>query len=140
MWQWCRARAPIRVDRRYIPGETPTSVQREIEDLVTGVAARARIAAEVRLVNVYPLMEIAPEHDLVRHGLAAIAAVTGRTATAKTWRFGVNATFISATGIPTIGIGPGNERWAHTPDEHVPIDQLITASRVYAQLITQVCG
>jgi acetylornithine deacetylase/succinyl-diaminopimelate desuccinylase-like protein len=50
---------------------------------------------------------------------------------------GVNATFISAAGIPCIGIGPGNENWAHTSDEHVPIAQVTGSSRIYAELLAR---
>jgi acetylornithine deacetylase/succinyl-diaminopimelate desuccinylase-like protein len=35
-------------------------------------------------------------------------------------------------GIPTIGFGPGNEVLAHSPDEKVPISDLVTASAFYA--------
>jgi acetylornithine deacetylase/succinyl-diaminopimelate desuccinylase-like protein len=104
------------------------------------VARREDIPAEVRLVNVYPLMAIDRDHELVRHGIAAASAVTGREASIGAWRFGVNATFMSAAGIPTIGIGPGNENYAHTKDEHVPIDELVQSSRIYAALITRLCA
>jgi succinyl-diaminopimelate desuccinylase len=130
----------IRVDRRYVPGETPDGVQRQLEALVAATASAHGTAAEVRRVNVYPLMEIGEGHELVRLGAAAIEAVTGRAPRRKTWRFGVNATFMAQAGIPTIGIGPGDENWAHTPEEHVPVGELVQASRVYAGLIERLCG
>jgi acetylornithine deacetylase/succinyl-diaminopimelate desuccinylase-like protein len=65
--------------------------------------------------------------------------VPGRTPELKAWRFGVNATFMSEWGVPTIGIGPGNEDFAHTAHEHVPVDEVIQASRIYARLITKLC-
>lgn len=130
----------IRVDRRYVPAESPASVQRELEQLVADVAAQEDIPAEVRLVNVYPLMTIEADHPLVGLGIAAVQQVTGRTPEVKAWRFGVNATFMSEAGIPTIGIGPGNEDYAHTKDEHLPIGELVDASKTYAALITRLCG
>ena len=130
----------IRVDRRYVPGETPQSCQAELERLVAMVAEREGIEARVRLVNVYPLMAIEREHPLVAAARASVEAVTGRDPELMTWRFGVNATFMGAAGVPSIGIGPGHEDWAHTPDEHVPVDELVTSSRVYADLIARLCG
>jgi succinyl-diaminopimelate desuccinylase len=130
----------IRVDRRYVPGETPESCQAQIEELVAAVAARNGIKARVQLVNIYPLMAIDPEHPLVVAGREAVRAVTGEEPRVRTWRFGVNATFMSAAGIPCIGIGPGNEDWAHTPDEHVPIDELVRCTRIYADLVSRLCG
>jgi putative selenium metabolism hydrolase len=130
----------IRVDRRYVAGEIPRGIQAELERVVAEVAQRTGVTATVALVNVYPLMEIDPDHPLVVHGVAAVETVTGRTPAIGAWRFGVNATFMGAAGIPTIGIGPGDERWAHTRDEHVPVAELVDASRIYADLITRLCA
>lgn len=133
-------RCTIRVDRRYVPGETPEGCLRELEALVGEVARREHIEAEVRLVSVYPLMAIDAGHELVRAGRDSVRAVTGRTPPVMAWRFGVNATFMSEAGIPCIGIGPGNEDFAHTRDEHVGIDELVACRRVYADLITRLCA
>lgn len=130
----------ISVDRRYVRAETPESVRAELEELVAGVAGRTGIAAEVRLVDVYPLMAIDEDHPLVRAGSAAVEAVTGRAGELRTWRFGVNATFMAEAGMPCIGIGPGNEDFAHTRDEHVPLAELVSASRIYARLIADLCA
>jgi putative selenium metabolism hydrolase len=130
----------IRVDRRYVPGETPESCTREVEARVAEVSEREGVEAHVRLVSVYPLMAIDPEHPLVQAGLASVEAVTGRRPPPMAWRFGVNATFMSAAGIPCIGIGPGSEDFAHTAQEHVPVAELVTCSRVYADLIMRLCA
>jgi len=130
----------IRVDRRYVPGETPQGCLKELETLVADVAVREGIEARVTLVNVYPLMAIDHDHPLVRAGVESVAEVTGRPAPLMAWRFGVNATFMSEAGIPCIGIGPGNEDFAHTADEHVPVDELVRCSRIYAQLVRRLCA
>lgn len=130
----------IRLDRRYIPGETPDGCLAEIAAVVARVAAESGSEATAEMVSIYPLMSIDRDHPLVEEGIAAVAAVTGEKPAIGTWRFGVNATFMSAAGIPTIGIGPGNEDFAHTRDEHVPVDELVRASRVYANLIERLCG
>jgi succinyl-diaminopimelate desuccinylase len=130
----------IRLDRRYVPGETPEGCLEEISRTVARVAAESGFEATAELVNVYPLMSIEPDHELVRKGIAAVESVTGETPRVGAWRFGVNATFMAAAGIPTIGIGPGNEDFAHTRDEHVPVDELVRASRIYARLIEDLCG
>ena len=35
-------------------------------------------------------------------------------------------------GVATVGFGPGDEIWAHTPDDQVPIAHLEAAARFYA--------
>lgn len=130
----------IRVDRRYVPGETPESCLGELAALVAEVSRREGVEAHVRLVNVYPLMAIDPAHPLVRAGLESVQAVTGQVPPVIAWRFGVNATFMSEAGIPCIGIGAGNEDFAHTRDEHIPVVELVHCSRIYAELITRLCS
>jgi succinyl-diaminopimelate desuccinylase len=130
----------IRVDRRYVRDETPESCRLAIEDLVGRVAAETRTHATVELVDVYPLMMTEPDHPIVGAATAAVEAATGRRPALKAWQFGVNATFMNAAGIPSVGIGPGDERLAHTPDERVPIAQVIAACRAYALLIERLCA
>jgi len=129
----------IRVDRRYVRGETPDSCRIAIEELVARVAGEHGAHAIVELVNVYPLMLTEPDHPLVQAASAAVEEATGRRPAVKAWRFGVNATFMNAAGIPSVGIGAGDERLAHTPDERVPIGEMIQACRAYALLIKRLC-
>jgi putative selenium metabolism hydrolase len=112
----------IRVDRRYVPGETPESCVAELEALVARVARETGADARIELLDHYPLMR------------------TEREAALVAWRFGVNATFMNAAGIPSVGVGPGSERYAHTAEEHVPLAELVQASRAYARLVAELCG
>jgi putative selenium metabolism hydrolase len=130
----------IRVDRRYVRGETPDSCRVEVEELVDRVAAEHGAHATVEVVNVYPLMATEPDHPLVRAASAAVEGATGRVPALKAWRFGVNATFMNAAGIPSVGIGAGDERLAHTPAERVPVYEIVQASHAYALLIERLCA
>ena len=129
----------IRVDRRYLPGESAQSCGEELQAIVAHTAERERIPARVAFVDDYPLMCTPLDDPVVAAGREAVAAVTGETPTMRTWRFGVNATFMNAAGIPSIGIGAGDESCAHTDEEHVEVDQLVASSRIYAQLIRRLC-
>jgi succinyl-diaminopimelate desuccinylase len=40
-------------------------------------------------------------------------------------------------GIPTVGFGPGEERYAHTADEQIRLADLVRAAQVYAQLVVE---
>ena len=42
-------------------------------------------------------------------------------------------------GIPTVQYGPGNARLAHGPDERVPIDEVLTATRTLALVALDHC-
>jgi acetylornithine deacetylase/succinyl-diaminopimelate desuccinylase-like protein len=46
-------------------------------------------------------------------------------------------------GIPTVGMGPGEESQAHTAGEHVRLVDCYTAAQIYAQLAVELleqCG
>jgi putative selenium metabolism hydrolase len=130
----------IRIDRRYGRDETPESCTAAIEELVARVAAEHGVRATVEPVNVYPLMATDPEEPIVGAAVAAVEEATGRTPAVRAWQFGVNATFMNAAGIPSVGVGPGDERLAHTPDERVPVAQVVQACRAYARLIERLCA
>jgi putative selenium metabolism hydrolase len=130
----------IRVDRRFVREETPDSCRSEIEELVARVAAEHGARATVELVNVYPLMATDGDEPIVAAAVAAVEEATGRTPSLKAWQFGVNATFMNAAGIPSVGVGPGDERLAHTPEERVPVAHVLQACRAYALLIERLCA
>ncbi|MEU4194999.1 M20/M25/M40 family metallo-hydrolase [Kribbella sp. NPDC026611] len=46
----------------------------------------------------------------------------------------------SAAGIPTLQYGPGDVRYAHAADEHVPLADVLHAARAYALLAVRRCS
>ena len=46
----------------------------------------------------------------------------------------------AAAGIPALHYGPGDLHLAHAPGERVPVDELMTATRVLALLALRSCG
>lgn len=64
----------------------------------------------------------------------------GREAEFKVWRFATDGAYFAEKGIPTIGFGPGDERFAHTPRDNISIENLITATKVYTLLAAKYCA
>lgn len=134
-------RCIIRVDRRYVRGETAQSCERELRDILDGIAGRsADFRYELNVITHYPLMWVEPDSPVVMAALRGRKSVTGQNDCVASWRFGVNGTFMCAAGIPTVGLGPGNEKWAHTPDEHILVDDLVEACRIWTRIMADVCG
>jgi acetylornithine deacetylase len=52
----------------------------------------------------------------------------------------VDSTWIQRAGIPVVTFGPGEMRHAHSPDEHVGTDDLVTAAKVLALAIVSWTG
>ncbi|MFW9924612.1 MAG: M20/M25/M40 family metallo-hydrolase, partial [Candidatus Thorarchaeota archaeon] len=55
------------------------------------------------------------------------------------WTSGVNISEIFDVNMPIVGLGPGDEQFAHTPKEHVPIDQILQATKIYTVLAEKIC-
>jgi len=74
-------------------------------------------------------------HPLVQAGLKSIQDLWGEARPLGTWDFSTNGTYWAGkAGIPSIGFGPGDERTAHTIEENVPLDEVVSAAEFYAYL------
>ncbi len=74
-------------------------------------------------------------HPLVQAGQKSILDLWGETRPLGTWDFSTNGTYWAGKAhIPSIGFGPGDERFAHTFMEHVGLDDVVNAAAFYALL------
>ena len=66
---------------------------------------------------------------------------TGSLARIEGVTYGSDARHLVNVGnIPTVLFGPGDVRLCHRPDESVPVDDLVKATRALALTITRFCG
>lgn len=107
----------IAIDRRTLPGETETSVRREIAALLRAKKLAAQISG-AKLAPALP-METNPRLPLVRQFLRSVN---------QTRSLGVDyfcdAAVLSAGGIPSVVFGPGNIAQAHTANEWISLAEL----------------
>ena len=79
-----------------------------------------------------------PLEVMVRH---AHRSVTGREPGVLGAPYGSDLRLLTGlAGVPALLYGPGDIRNAHKPDEHVPIDELVTVTRTLVMLVAQACG
>ncbi len=134
----------IYLDRRLTTGETRDGAVKEIGELpsAAGAAIDVLTYAEPSYTGLtltadkyYPTWVLEDDHPLVRAGVSAgVAALAHRPATGK-WTFSTNGVASAGRlGIPTIGFGPSEERWAHTALDQCPVDDLVASIAFYAAL------
>ena len=81
----------------------------------------------------YPPWLLDDTHPLTQAGQRTIEALWGQKRTLGTWDFSTNGTYWAGkAGIPSIGFGPGDEKFAHTSLEQVPLDEVVAATEFYA--------
>jgi acetylornithine deacetylase len=121
----------IRVDCRPQPGVTVEQAREEIDRcLARARDADPRFDADVELADVKPGYLASPEDEVVRLMRAAVAEVRGQEPEliVENW-LGDTASF--GDRVPTVIFGPGGPP-VYCPDEHLSVEQIHDATRVYA--------
>lgn len=145
-------RAVFYIDRRLTVGETAERALAEIKAIVARERARAEIeVAEHEMVSyagyrcrtraVYPAWVIPEDHPLVRVASRAVERALGYRPRTSPWEFSTDGAYtMGIAGIPTIGFGPGEEKYAHTSEDQVPVSDLIRAAQGYAAIAAELLG
>lgn len=83
----------------------------------------------------FPAWVLEDEHPLVQAGQLAGKQVWGAKPNLGTWDFSTNGIYWAGkAGIPSIGMGPGDEKTAHMMIENVPLDEVVACTEWYAAL------
>lgn len=81
----------------------------------------------------YPPWLLDEAHPLIQAGQSAIEKLWGEKRELGAWDFSTNGTYWAGkAGIPSIGFGPGDEEFAHTVLEQVPLEDVVAAAEFYA--------
>jgi putative selenium metabolism hydrolase len=134
----------IHLDRRLTRGETMERAVAQIELLPSVRAAGATVtvldyarASYTGLTyptkKYYPTWVLEENDPAVRAAVAAGEAALGKRPVVDKWVFSTNGVATAGMfGVPTVGFGPANEIYAHTPDDQCPVAHLTAAARFYA--------
>ncbi len=140
------------VDRRLTLGETVNKALAEIDQVVKREGASADLHVEefdlrsytgylLHVREAYPAWLMPSDHPLVEATVRAVIESLGYRPRLVPWQFSTDGAYtMGEAGIPTVGFGPGEERVAHTADEHVKVADVIKAARTYAQIAVEVLG
>jgi putative selenium metabolism hydrolase len=81
----------------------------------------------------YPAWLQADDHPMTQAGQNTIKTLWGEERELDTWDFSTNGTYWAGkAGIPSIGFGPGDEKFAHRGMEQVPLKEVVDATEFYA--------
>jgi acetylornithine deacetylase/succinyl-diaminopimelate desuccinylase-like protein len=138
------------VDIRTVPGMTPGSVLRDIQNAAASVRTRRGTVPDVSIellsrpgfCQQYPY-QVDPAHPVVGAIREGHRVVTGREPYVGPLQpqvfFGTDASHISRTGIPTVIYGPGKVDEINVRDESMAVADLLTAARVYTAAAARLC-
>ncbi len=127
----------VDIDRRVIPGETdPEQVRAPFVALVEQIREEhPEVDIDVVVREFTHAAEGSPDSVIAEIARRSVAAETGRTPDGVGFTGITDARFyINDAKIPTIILGPGSLSVAHTANEWVAVDDLVTAARAYARI------
>jgi len=136
--------ATVYLDRRLTNGEDKKLAVSQIKNLPSVKKYNAKVeilnyeatswtGLDVAQEKYFPTWVLPEEHKLVQSGIKAAEIALGKKPVVDKWVFSTNG--VATAGrlkIPTIGFGPGNEIYAHTVNEQMPIDDLLKATVFYS--------
>jgi putative selenium metabolism hydrolase len=145
--------ANIRLDRRLTYGETKKSAVAEVYDatkragyedakvIVLTFKDAAYTGKVYPTEKYYPTWALDENSPFLQSAIEVYAGVFGKDPLVGMWTFSSNAVAIAGMhGIPCFLFGPGNELYAHTPNEACQIEQLSEAAAFYAALVAKLNG
>ena len=136
----------IHIDRRLTAGETKDLAVQQIEALPSYLPGDMRVeilhydtpsykGKVLEIEKYYPTWVLPEDHVLVQAGVDAAATVLDRQPDIGRWVFSTNGiASMGRLGIPTIGFAPGQEEDAHTINDRVKIDDLVSGVAFYGAL------
>ncbi|OGR79075.1 MAG: selenium metabolism hydrolase [Elusimicrobia bacterium GWC2_64_44] len=142
----------IHLDRRLTKGETKALAVKQVTDAVKRTGLKpSEFKVEVLRYDTpsytglkyptekyYPTWVLEESHPVCKAGVKTFENAFGKAPLVDKWTFSTNGiATMGMFGIPTIGFGPANEKFAHSVNDQVPVDHLVKAAAFYA-LFTQV--
>jgi len=139
-------RCRVVVDRRSLPGERTEDIVAEIRECAARAVAGTGARIEVSVLMAKPASEIPADAPVAAECIRAFEEVVGRRPALRASPGYTDAHWFNLDlGIPAVVFGP----WylhppagsiSDIPDEHNYVEDVLTGTRVYAQLIANVIG
>ncbi|HPL28361.1 MAG TPA: YgeY family selenium metabolism-linked hydrolase [Anaerolineae bacterium] len=142
-------RCTLYVDRRLTSDETEVKALTDLRRIIgrEGVAAEVTVTEyqatsytgyACRLRQYFPAWTLPDNHPLLGRAALALEGVLGGRPRQMYWAFSTDGVYTAGVaGIPTIGFGPGEERYAHACDEQVRVPDVVAAARGYAAIAAE---
>ncbi|MGC8927559.1 MAG: YgeY family selenium metabolism-linked hydrolase [Myxococcota bacterium] len=145
--------ARIQLDRRLTYGETKESAIAEVKEackiagypdakvMVLKYEEAAYTGLKYPTEKYYPTWMLEENSPYLKSAVNVYKNLFEKEPVVDKWTFSTNGVAIMGMhNIPCIGFGPGNEIYAHAPDEFCPIEHLSAAAAFYAGLVAELNG
>jgi succinyl-diaminopimelate desuccinylase len=130
------------IDARISPNYSVETLLEDLEALISKIKKEdPEFSADAILVRGNKGFYTDPSENIVVHeAMEAVAEAIGSEPKLTVWIFATDGKYYSWRGIPVIGFGPGEERFAHTHQDHVRVEDYLASIKAYAYLACKICG
>jgi acetylornithine deacetylase len=129
------ATCTLQLERRTLPDEDIASVEREIEGVLSALAAEdPQFQGRQRTTLVRPPFSVSESEAIVRTLVGEAGAVLGKPPATIGVSFWMDAAFLAAAGIPTVAFGP-HGAGAHAIDEWVDLHSVDQCREILVRTI-----
>jgi len=105
---------------------------------VTDYEAQSYTGFPCRMRQYFPPWILPESHPLLARTSLALENVLGSRPRQMTWAFSTDGVYTAGVaGIPTLGFGPGEERFVHTTEEQIRLADVATAAQGYAAIAAE---
>jgi acetylornithine deacetylase len=123
-------RCILLLERRSMPGERPGQVEAEFSAVLDELGRREpSLDATLRMTLERPGTEV-PVNSALVQGLLSASEQEGTPALVEGMTAWVDAAFLNEAGVPSVCYGPGSIEQAHTDDEWIDVEEIITCAAV----------
>jgi acetylornithine deacetylase/succinyl-diaminopimelate desuccinylase family protein len=131
----------ITIDRRLLPGDRVEEVEREFNQLLSRLASDdPSLKFELKLYHSHNPAETPSNHPFIILANLCVEKVLGERRPVKGFQATTEMSHLVEAGIPSIILGAGDIKVAHTVDEYVLVDELVNCAKIYALILLKYLG
>ncbi len=124
------------IDIRYLPGKNHLQVIDDLEKLIGEIREKdPQIETEIEIIRYRSSLEIAKDSPVIKRIREAGEKVLGKCPEFRGMITPGDSEYLVKAGIPSVLFGPGNDHLAHSSDEWIAINDILTATKIYAAII-----
>ncbi|MBS3968486.1 MAG: M20 family metallopeptidase [Clostridia bacterium] len=135
----------LKIDRHFNPNETISDVWNDMDKCISLCTERhqgfkaswKRIGVEKN--QVFPSLHFPETNPLYKVIGEAFSEIVGLKIESRGLSFWTEGSLLEKHGIPSIIFGPGSINQAHSSEEYVLVEDVITAAQAYFSLILRTC-